>query len=155
MAEYFLSLPENERPQLIISSRYYRCMQTAFPTAKALKLQLLPEPGELCQLFERLDEVLTSSHNSRLVRVVPTSMAIAHRKASFSSFYRRSRRAFPGKYHLADLAATTLRVSAGRDGYSTAQTDNAGPAITRQEMRGDGDPARAALLACGDDHCSR
>ncbi|KDN42294.1 phosphoglycerate mutase-like protein [Tilletiaria anomala UBC 951] len=45
LAQYFLSLPEAEQPQLVISSRYYRCMQTAFPTAKALGLQLLPEPG--------------------------------------------------------------------------------------------------------------
>ncbi len=45
MAAYFLSLPESERPQLILSSRYYRCMQTAWPTAKALAQQLHPEPG--------------------------------------------------------------------------------------------------------------
>ncbi|KIY50603.1 phosphoglycerate mutase-like protein [Fistulina hepatica ATCC 64428] len=36
VADYFLSLPEDERPTLIFSSPYYRCLQTVQPTARAL-----------------------------------------------------------------------------------------------------------------------
>ncbi|SPO24441.1 related to TFIIIC subunit, 55 kDa (transcription initiation factor) [Ustilago trichophora] len=45
LAEYFSSLPSSEQPQLIISSPYYRCLQTSLPTAAALKLELVAEPG--------------------------------------------------------------------------------------------------------------
>lgn len=45
MAEFFRNLPENQRPQMIISSPYYRCVQTAGPTAEALDLDIHIEPG--------------------------------------------------------------------------------------------------------------
>lgn len=45
MGEWFASLPPDEQPQLIVSSPYYRCLQTAFPTAQKLQLQIMPEPG--------------------------------------------------------------------------------------------------------------
>lgn len=45
MGAWFASLPEDERPQLIVSSLYYRCLQTAFPTAQKLKMPIMPEPG--------------------------------------------------------------------------------------------------------------
>ncbi|KAF9015204.1 histidine phosphatase superfamily [Cyathus striatus] len=45
LAQHFLSLPEEERPTAIFSSPYYRCLQTAFPTAKILQLPLYVEHG--------------------------------------------------------------------------------------------------------------
>ncbi|PWY98984.1 phosphoglycerate mutase-like protein [Testicularia cyperi] len=45
LASYLASLPEEERPQLIVSSPYYRCLQTSRPTAELLKLELVAEPG--------------------------------------------------------------------------------------------------------------
>ncbi|EPQ29525.1 uncharacterized protein PFL1_02744 [Pseudozyma flocculosa PF-1] len=45
LARYIASLPHEEQPQLIISSPYYRCLQTAQPTAKLLGLELVAEPG--------------------------------------------------------------------------------------------------------------
>ncbi|KAJ3546352.1 hypothetical protein NMY22_g2089 [Coprinellus aureogranulatus] len=45
LADYFLSLPEDERPTAIFSSPYYRCLQTSQPTAKALGLPIHIEHG--------------------------------------------------------------------------------------------------------------
>ncbi|KAJ7631042.1 phosphoglycerate mutase-like protein [Roridomyces roridus] len=45
LADYFLSLPEDQRPTAIFSSPYYRCLQTAHPTAVALSLPLYVEHG--------------------------------------------------------------------------------------------------------------
>ncbi|KAJ3552175.1 hypothetical protein NP233_g12942 [Leucocoprinus birnbaumii] len=45
LANYFLSLPEDERPTAIFSSPYYRCLQTSQPTAKALNLPIYVEHG--------------------------------------------------------------------------------------------------------------
>ncbi|KAL0951121.1 hypothetical protein HGRIS_007857 [Hohenbuehelia grisea] len=45
LAEYFLSLPPNERPTAIFSSPYYRCLQTAEPVALALGLPIYVEHG--------------------------------------------------------------------------------------------------------------
>ncbi len=45
LAKYFASLPDSEKPQLIVSSPYYRCLQTSLPTAAALQLELVAEPG--------------------------------------------------------------------------------------------------------------
>lgn len=45
LANYFASLPAWQQPQLIVSSPYYRCLQTAVPTAAALHLELVAEPG--------------------------------------------------------------------------------------------------------------
>lgn len=45
LADYLASLPASEQPQLIISSPYYRCLQTSLPTASKLKLELVAEPG--------------------------------------------------------------------------------------------------------------
>ncbi|KAJ6519873.1 histidine phosphatase superfamily [Mycena sanguinolenta] len=45
LAEYFLSLPEDQRPTAIFSSPYYRCLQTAQPVAKALSVPIFVEHG--------------------------------------------------------------------------------------------------------------
>lgn len=45
LATYLSSLPASEQPQLIVSSPYYRCLQTSLPTASALNLELVAEPG--------------------------------------------------------------------------------------------------------------
>ncbi|KAI0757041.1 histidine phosphatase superfamily [Daedaleopsis nitida] len=45
LAQFFLSIPEDERPTAIFSSPYYRCLQTAKPTAELLKLPLYVEHG--------------------------------------------------------------------------------------------------------------
>ncbi|KAF6767524.1 Histidine phosphatase superfamily, clade-1 [Kalmanozyma brasiliensis GHG001] len=45
LASYLSSLPESERPQLIVSSPYYRCLQTSLPSVSALGLELVAEPG--------------------------------------------------------------------------------------------------------------
>ncbi|KAI0724507.1 histidine phosphatase superfamily [Cerioporus squamosus] len=45
LAQYFLSLPEDQRPTAIFSSPYYRCLETAKPSAEALKLPLHVEHG--------------------------------------------------------------------------------------------------------------
>ncbi|EIN13699.1 phosphoglycerate mutase-like protein [Punctularia strigosozonata HHB-11173 SS5] len=45
LAAYFLSLPESERPTAILSSPYYRCLQTSEPTSQALNLPIFVEHG--------------------------------------------------------------------------------------------------------------
>ncbi|KAI0374213.1 PGAM-domain-containing protein [Pilatotrama ljubarskyi] len=45
LADYFLSLPEDLRPTIILSSPYYRCLQTAVPSAQKLGLPLYVEHG--------------------------------------------------------------------------------------------------------------
>ncbi|KAM5535424.1 hypothetical protein V8D89_010946 [Ganoderma adspersum] len=45
LADFFRSLPEEERPTAIFSSPYHRCLQTARPTAEALKLPLYVDHG--------------------------------------------------------------------------------------------------------------
>ncbi|KAJ7070987.1 histidine phosphatase superfamily [Mycena amicta] len=45
LAAYFLTLPHDQRPTLIFSSPYYRCLQTSAPTASALAVPLLVEHG--------------------------------------------------------------------------------------------------------------
>ncbi|TFK77056.1 phosphoglycerate mutase-like protein [Pluteus cervinus] len=45
LGDFFLSLPEDERPTAIFSSPYYRCLQTAQPVAVALGLPLYVEHG--------------------------------------------------------------------------------------------------------------
>ncbi|KAI0669942.1 histidine phosphatase superfamily [Trametes maxima] len=45
LADYFLSLPENERPTILLSSPYYRCLQTAVPSAQKLGVPLYIEHG--------------------------------------------------------------------------------------------------------------
>ncbi|ETW87257.1 hypothetical protein HETIRDRAFT_437817 [Heterobasidion irregulare TC 32-1] len=45
VADYFLSLPEDQRPTAIWSSPYYRCIQTAKPVAIALGLPIFIEHG--------------------------------------------------------------------------------------------------------------
>ncbi|KAH9982390.1 histidine phosphatase superfamily [Lactifluus volemus] len=45
VADYFQSLPEDQRPTAIFSSPYYRCLQTAKPTAVALGLPIYVEHG--------------------------------------------------------------------------------------------------------------
>ncbi|KAL8277438.1 hypothetical protein RQP46_010160 [Phenoliferia psychrophenolica] len=45
LAKWFAALPEKERPQAIISSPLYRCLQTATPAAEALGLPIVCEHG--------------------------------------------------------------------------------------------------------------
>lgn len=45
VADYFLSLPEDQRPTAIFSSPYYRCLQTSKPTSIALGLPIYAEHG--------------------------------------------------------------------------------------------------------------
>ncbi|KAJ7254065.1 histidine phosphatase superfamily [Mycena haematopus] len=45
LADYFLSLPEDQRPTAIFSSPYYRCLQTSQPVAKALGVPIFVEHG--------------------------------------------------------------------------------------------------------------
>jgi len=45
LADHFLSLPPEARPTAIFSSPYYRCLQTAKPTAVALGLPIYVEHG--------------------------------------------------------------------------------------------------------------
>ncbi|EJU01884.1 phosphoglycerate mutase-like protein [Dacryopinax primogenitus] len=45
MTAYFLALPAHERPTVIYSSPYYRCLQTANPVADALNIPLYVEHG--------------------------------------------------------------------------------------------------------------
>ncbi|KAI0257636.1 histidine phosphatase superfamily [Lactifluus subvellereus] len=45
VADYFLSLPEDQRPTAIFSSPYYRCLQTSKPTAIALGIPIYAEHG--------------------------------------------------------------------------------------------------------------
>jgi len=45
VADYFLSLPGDQRPTAIFSSPYYRCLQTSKPTAVALGIPIYAEHG--------------------------------------------------------------------------------------------------------------
>ncbi|KAG5648030.1 hypothetical protein DXG03_007065 [Asterophora parasitica] len=45
LGEYFLSLPDEERPTAIFSSPYYRCLQTSQPVSQALGLPIYVEHG--------------------------------------------------------------------------------------------------------------
>ncbi|KAI0348007.1 phosphoglycerate mutase-like protein [Trametopsis cervina] len=45
VADYFLSLPEAERPTAIFSSPYYRCLQTSKPISVALNVPIYVEHG--------------------------------------------------------------------------------------------------------------
>lgn len=45
LAAHLAALPEQDRPELIISSPYQRCVNSAAPLADALKVRLCVEPG--------------------------------------------------------------------------------------------------------------
>ncbi|KAF7347792.1 PGAM-domain-containing protein [Mycena venus] len=45
VAEYFLTLPEAQRPTAIFSSPYYRCLQTSKPVSNALGIPVYVEHG--------------------------------------------------------------------------------------------------------------
>jgi len=45
VADYFFSLPEDQRPTAIFSSPYYRCLQTSKPTSVALGIPIYAEHG--------------------------------------------------------------------------------------------------------------
>ncbi|KAJ7783845.1 histidine phosphatase superfamily [Mycena maculata] len=45
LADYFLNLPEDQRPTAIFSSPYYRCLQTAKPVSIALGVPIYVEHG--------------------------------------------------------------------------------------------------------------
>ncbi|KAF5314135.1 hypothetical protein D9611_006886 [Ephemerocybe angulata] len=86
LADYFLSLPEDQRPTAIFSSPFYRCLQTSQPTAKALGLPihiehaigewyspvvpntglLHPRPGPPSSLVQYFPEIDTTAWPSSL-----------------------------------------------------------------------------------------
>lgn len=93
MAAWFKALPTEQQPQMIISSPYYRCVQTAGPTAEALDLSIHIEPGECINQITvgSLKPPLTPEHLHivepmlcRSVRMVPTCKCW-HRKTSSSN----------------------------------------------------------------------
>lgn len=45
LAQYLVSLPEAERPQFIISSPFYRCLETSKPISEALGIKVAIDPG--------------------------------------------------------------------------------------------------------------
>ncbi|KAK7463616.1 C6 zinc cluster transcription factor-like protein [Stygiomarasmius scandens] len=45
LGDYFLSLPEDQRPTAIFSSPYYRCLQTSKPVSNALGIPIYIEHG--------------------------------------------------------------------------------------------------------------
>ncbi|WFD43958.1 hypothetical protein MPSI1_002623 [Malassezia psittaci] len=45
LADFFASMPADERPELVISSPYSRCITTALPTVERLGVELVVEPG--------------------------------------------------------------------------------------------------------------
>ncbi|EIW86668.1 phosphoglycerate mutase-like protein [Coniophora puteana RWD-64-598 SS2] len=45
LANWFMNLPAHERPTAIFSSPYYRCLQTARPTSRALQVPIYVEHG--------------------------------------------------------------------------------------------------------------
>ncbi|KAI5119993.1 hypothetical protein M0805_004436 [Coniferiporia weirii] len=45
LAQYFMSLSGEERSTAILSSPYYRCLQTAAPTSAALDIPIYVEHG--------------------------------------------------------------------------------------------------------------
>ncbi|KAF5377577.1 hypothetical protein D9615_005363 [Tricholomella constricta] len=45
LGDYFLSLPQEERPTAIFSSPYYRCLQTSQPVSSALGIPIYVEHG--------------------------------------------------------------------------------------------------------------
>ncbi|KIK43558.1 hypothetical protein CY34DRAFT_81584 [Suillus luteus UH-Slu-Lm8-n1] len=45
LAAYFLAIPEEKRPTIILSSPYYRCLQTSQPTSRALEVPIYVEHG--------------------------------------------------------------------------------------------------------------
>ncbi|KAF7791896.1 hypothetical protein EIP86_002920 [Pleurotus ostreatoroseus] len=53
LADYFLSLPEEERPTAIFSSPYYRCLQTSKPISIALNVPIYAEHG-LCEWYSHV-----------------------------------------------------------------------------------------------------
>lgn len=57
LANYLTSLPEDERPQFIISSPFYRCLQTSEPIAKALHLKVTIDTG-VGEWFKTTREVI-------------------------------------------------------------------------------------------------
>lgn len=63
LAAKLASLPENERPQLVISSPYTRCIQTARPSAQAIHCALCIEPG-LAEWYPPVPEQERGKHPS-------------------------------------------------------------------------------------------
>lgn len=45
LARFFGAMPPDERPQVVVSSPYTRCLQTAAPVARELRCKLFVEPG--------------------------------------------------------------------------------------------------------------
>ncbi|KAG2120964.1 histidine phosphatase superfamily [Suillus discolor] len=45
LADHFLALPEEKRPTIILSSPYYRCLQTSKPTSQVLEVPIYVEHG--------------------------------------------------------------------------------------------------------------
>lgn len=45
LAAFFAAMPEDERPELVVSSPYSRCITTILPTVERLGIELVVEPG--------------------------------------------------------------------------------------------------------------
>ncbi|KAE8214452.1 hypothetical protein CF327_g2181 [Tilletia walkeri] len=75
LATHFLSLPPESRPQLIISSPYYRTVQTSLPTSKALSLPIHLEPG-LCEWFPRVEASRTDPEGTGGVHPYPPTRSL-------------------------------------------------------------------------------
>lgn len=89
LAEYLGKLPENEKPQFIITSPFYRCLQTAEPVAKQLNLKVhldrgvgewfkesrkvIPVPAGYDRLREFFPDVLGSEESWPGSGVVPSA----------------------------------------------------------------------------------
>ncbi|ELU43873.1 histidine phosphatase superfamily domain-containing protein [Rhizoctonia solani AG-1 IA] len=51
LAKYIKSLPEEQRPSLLFSSPYYRCLQTSNPSSEILDLPIYVEHGSLSEWY--------------------------------------------------------------------------------------------------------
>ncbi|KAL9936861.1 hypothetical protein V8E36_004096 [Tilletia maclaganii] len=76
LATFFAStLPQDQRPQLILASPYYRTVQTALPTAQALGQPIHLEPG-LSEWFPPVEPNPNDIPNTRGVHPYPPTRAL-------------------------------------------------------------------------------
>lgn len=87
LGAYLASLPENEQPQFIIASPFYRCVETARPAAEKLNLKVhidtgvgewfkperdvVPKPAGYGQLGEFFEEILGNEKLWEGTNVIP------------------------------------------------------------------------------------
>ncbi|KAF7320282.1 hypothetical protein MKEN_00812900 [Mycena kentingensis (nom. inval.)] len=100
LAKYFLSLPEEDRPTLIASSPYYRCLQTAAPTSRALATPIFVESGLsecLIQYFPDVIDAAAWPESLYLPPRVGEDVAELHQRAKtfLDVFIPTVERAFP------------------------------------------------------------